>query len=74
MEIYLTPKQKKILKVARGRGKISFDNCRAIYSDPKHIRNALERLCLAGLLKPIGNAQFQYNKEKDNTILKYLEK
>ena len=71
--VELTRKQKKILAVARSKGRVNIQECRLIYSDMKMLKNALSRLCLAGFLKKTESEDFIYNVEQDTTILNYME-
>lgn len=73
MDIDLTAKQKKLVGMARARKELKIRDCRLVYSDRQALQNALQRLVIAGILKKTNITDvFEYNQEKDDTILRWL--
>jgi len=63
VKIYLSPRQKEMLNLAKEQGYILLSQTFNFYADDKSRRAAVERLVGYGLLKDVGNQKFKFVKD-----------
>jgi len=60
VKIFLTPKQKEMVRFARLKGDITLNETWKFYSTDNSRRMALDRLIILGILEDVENQTFKY--------------